>query len=798
MTREQIIGEYLNSGKTLTLLSKSSKIPIKGVDWTKSQFSKQEILNHDGNLGWVIGDGDLVVDFDPKNYKGHDRFKQIQFELGIKLIPTVITPSGGYHVYLRTDKGLNLRKTMKDKYPGVDFLSKGSFCVIPPSHTIKTENSSEGTYRWYDQDFGCFTQEEAPSELIKLINKGEVIAPGVGINEEIGISDDLTGFEGLIGTSSSWDKSRVLLMLDKLDPSMTNDEWVKVGMALYDWDIIEGLELWEEWSKSGDNYKDGETEKRWRSFDTADSSGNRSGVSLGTISYMVKEVNFDQSKLKVDNYINKIRYADEKSLEFDVCPKIRKESLSDFNKERLAKAIQDRLKILTSVNMPIKSVRNMISNIEVMSGELVSEGVIPNWCKEWVYANSHASFVNMKNLRILKTEAFNLANGKNVPTKDSGSKMSASKFISDNGFVDTVDSMAYLPGINQSIVNIDDMRVLNSFNPKTVPMEASEFTTNGLEAIELIKKHIRFICGNDNDTHIFTQWLAHCVQLPGKQILWSPVIQSVPGVGKSFFGELLRTCLGDKNVGAINPSQVVSDFNGWATNVTVNVLEELRVKGHNRYEAVNSLKPLITDRMIQINDKGVKQYMTYNTANYICFTNYKDSLPLDQDDRRWWILFAPIESLSKLKDYVGETAEVYFPKLFDAVRSHGGEVRKWMLEFPLTKEFLAIKQAPMTSHKLSMIATEELGFDGYSEIKELIEEGNEFYNRKVISYSDLFDDLLMRYPEINLNAREKNNILKKLGYSVLPKQVKINGKVKRFWTKENYDNDQIRAFLDGI
>ena len=159
----------------------------------------------------------------------------------------------------------------------------------------------------------------------------------------------------------------------------------------------------------------------------------------------------------------------------------------------------------------------------------------------------------------------------------------------------------------------------------------------------------------------------------------------------------------------------------------MNVLEELRVRGHNRHDAVNSLKPLITDRMIQINDKGVKQYMTYNTTNYICFTNYKDSLPLDGDDRRWWVIFVDIESLSDLKNYVGEGSETYFPKLFNAVRNHGSELRKWLLDYDISKEFLAIKQAPMTQHKLSMIATEEFSLEGLIETKELIEIGGKYF-----------------------------------------------------------------------
>ena len=224
-------------------------------------------------------------------------------------------------------------------------------------------------------------------------------------------------------------------------------------------------------------------------------------------------------------------------------------------------------------------------------------------------------------------------------------------------------------------------------------------------------------------------------------------------------------------------------------------MEELRVKGHNRYNAVNSLKPLITDRMIQINDKGVKQFMTYNTTNYICFTNYKDSIPLDSDDRRWWVIFVNIDSLDEMSNIVGESAITYFPNLFNAVRTYGSEIRKWLLEYNLTSEFLSIKQAPITNEKLNMIATEEFSLEGYVEIKEMIEKGSKYYNKDVISSSDLFCDFLFENPDIELNNSKKNYILKKLGFTASSKLIKIEGKSRRIWAKKHCSNEEIRKLL---
>jgi hypothetical protein len=58
------------------------------------------------------------------------------------------------------------------------------------------------------------------------------------------------------------------------------DDWIKVGMALKDWD--EGLlGVWDEWSRNSSKYKPGECAYRWSSF-------NGTGITFRTIYYYAK------------------------------------------------------------------------------------------------------------------------------------------------------------------------------------------------------------------------------------------------------------------------------------------------------------------------------------------------------------------------------------------------------------------------------------------------------------------------------------------------------------------------------
>ncbi len=70
-------------------------------------------------------------------------------------------------------------------------------------------------------------------------------------------------------------------------------EWVQVGMALktegYDWTV------WDEWSRADSRYKQGECERKWRTF-----SGSGNPVSGGTIVQMAKERGFNPHPFEGD------------------------------------------------------------------------------------------------------------------------------------------------------------------------------------------------------------------------------------------------------------------------------------------------------------------------------------------------------------------------------------------------------------------------------------------------------------------------------------------------------------------
>lgn len=94
------------------------------------------------NIGVVTGarSGLVVVDVDPR-HGGLDSLRQLEAEHGqLPSAPTVITGSGGLHLYFRHPGGRVPNRV--GLYPGIDLRGDGGLVVCPPSL------HAQGSYRW--------------------------------------------------------------------------------------------------------------------------------------------------------------------------------------------------------------------------------------------------------------------------------------------------------------------------------------------------------------------------------------------------------------------------------------------------------------------------------------------------------------------------------------------------------------------------------------------------------------------------------------------------------------------------
>ena len=90
----------------------------------------------------------------------------------------------------------------------------------------------------------------------------------------------------------------------------------------------------------------------------------------------------------VKDILAKINVSDERTLNLDLIPSIRaipKAKLGSHNREKVVKALAERLKKLTGVSMPIKDIRGLITPIETSESNIIEISELNKW-----YGDFHA------------------------------------------------------------------------------------------------------------------------------------------------------------------------------------------------------------------------------------------------------------------------------------------------------------------------------------------------------------------------------------------------------------------------
>lgn len=274
-----------------------------------------------------------------------------------------------------------------------------------------------------------------------------------------------------------------------------------------------------------------------------------------------------------------------------------------------------------------------------------------------------------------------------------------------------VDHVRFLPDQPTFAVIEDNLgrRGLNTFIP------AKTVATPGDVSIWL--DWLARILPNATDRKILTDYLAHCVKYPGYKIPWAPMLQSTEGIGKTMFTEVLEYTLGDMYVYSPKAPELIksgSTFNAWQRGKLMIVVDEIRVD--EKRDLVEILKPMITQARIEIQSKGVDQDMEDNPANWLFFSNFKDAIPVNQNGRRYCILYSGLQSVGDLE--AAGMDGPYFNRLWTWLRSGGGKqaIAYWLKNYPIEKGALPVRAPQSSSHAEAL-------YRSRSPIEIIIDEG---------------------------------------------------------------------------
>lgn len=488
-----------------------------------------------------------------------------------------------------------------------------------------------------------------------------------------------------------------------------------------------------------------------------------------------------------------------------VIPAIRAEGVPSVLMSRLENAVNKRLD-LWDAKLSVAKLRALLKPVSLTSD---SEPVatVPEWLKRYVYVRQSDKFHDMNSGVSVSRTSFNGTHNRDMPLKGDGPlREDAAQWALDRWNIQLVHDVIYWPG-KPAILEYGSLPWANSYTEGSHP-PLQDYTADGVAAIDIFMKHLLLLCNGREEVRAnLVYFLAHNVQRPGIKIRWCPVIKGAQGIGKSLIGEVMNAAMGERNVAFLGPETVANSggFTDWAHGTALVTFEELYFAGKERHKIANSIKPYISNNKITVNGKGDKPRTVPNTCNQIAFTNHGGSVPLEDGERRWFVIFSHFETISDFYKAIGvadkaEAKRVHFGPMWASLAREPGQWRKWLLELPIPASFDIDAAAMETKEKAQMRSA---GRDEITNIAYMVlEEGAPGVATNVVSSSMFYQAVEMRMMRelggIGSNKDWRNHLLEKLGFiPTNPPATWWNGKTHRTFVKPGADDsaEAIRTAL---
>lgn len=473
-----------------------------------------------------------------------------------------------------------------------------------------------------------------------------------------------------------------------------------------------------------------------------------------------------------------------------VIPAIAVMNVPPIHGESLVGAASRKLESLGS-KQPLARLRALL--MPPVTADALLTQAVPEWAVPLVYVRKSDEFFDTVSGAHFNQTGLRMTFSRYMPMKQSGIREDPVQKLMDVWNIVNVDDLQYRPD-QPAIFEHAGRAIANEFRASTMPTPV--VGSDECAACVLLFTHHLAHLTNQRATiySALLGWIAHNVQFPGRKIRWAPLIKGVGGDGKSIIGDLLFAAMGEANVKITSPSTISNSggFTDWAMGGCVNIIEEIRLEGKERRKLYNSMKTILGDHRINPNRKGKASTETHtNVMNHMAFTNYEDSQPLDNDDRRWGIIFTPWASAAQAAQVKGlagaDDLPAYFKRMGQSMRGEPGAWRSWLMGIDLSS-FNADGRAPWTEERDAMVNSS--GDFTEQTIQDCITRGGTGVDVRAFSSVQLMQraqTALGHQPD----TRSWNRMLTDLGYRQHPVQIWWNNRSHRVWVKDKLTKDEI-------
>lgn len=527
----------------------------------------------------------------------------------------------------------------------------------------------------------------------------------------------------------------------------------------------EGREIAEEWSEKSPKHEqeEGRFYKLWHSADPED---REHPVTFRYIIKQVLQIEGEAKRELRDGYIESLKDIDNVDDLKEIVSKIKKTHFEDLDLGQLSVELK-KAAARVGIALTPAAARKML--MHKPAGE-----ELPGWVRPWRYIQHTRMFYNSETGLEISREAFDASFSRYLD----GS--SASFFALNMAQIKAYWNTMYKPDDDEEFV-FQGYLCINTFSDRLMPAIPERLTEKDHKAIKRVQRHLEHVLPNERERAIFISFLAYIVQTRQRPN-WAVVLQGVDGDGKSFFGEMMGAVLGSNNVRMLDAQQLEDRYTAWAVGQLFTFIEELKLHGHSRYDILNKIKPFITNNAINVHPKNVNPYTALNTTAYMATTNFMDALPVNDNDRRYFILKSAWQSGEALREFLSDHPD-YFKRLFGTLRRPGA-LRKWLMEYELHEEFDPKSRAPLTAARQEMIDLSK------SEAQVTFEDAiaDDRYPRigpELVVSSALVGHVQDAAGEV-INTRTVSSLLSSHGYVKLPFRHRLDSgsdNVESIWVK---------------
>lgn len=160
---------------------------------------------------------------------------------------------------------------------------------------------------------------------------------------------------------------------------------------------------------------------------------------------------------------------------------------------------------------------------------------------------------------------------------------------------------------------------------------------------DVLLELLQYLCsGEQNSGDLYTwalRWLAYPIQHPGAKMRTALIFHGPQGTGKNLFFEAIMSIYGEYGR-IVGQAEIEDKFNDWASRKLFLIADEV-VARQELYHVKNKLKSFVTGEWIRINPKNVAAHDERNHCNVVYLSNEIQPLPLENDDRRHFVIWTP-------------------------------------------------------------------------------------------------------------------------------------------------------------